>query len=112
MEAAAVSLPQLVSMMLRETLTALLIKEKSAPIKSALVKGEDENPNVDMQRRYATLLLCCGSKEATAGEKDDQLIDLIVLAHHSTICEFLCCSMDCSDGLTICNRSLVPTTVD
>ena len=88
------SLPQLVSMMLRETLTALLIKERSAPIKSALVKGEDENPNVDMQRRYATLLLCCGSKEATAGEKDDQLIDLIVLAHHSTICEFLCCSMD------------------
>ena len=81
-------LPQLVSLILREALTASLIKEKSAPVKSVPVRDEVEKPAVDKQRRYATLLLCCGIKEeGAAGEKDDQLVDLIVLAHHSAICE-------------------------
>lgn len=93
-EAAVASLQHLVSLMLREALTASLIKEKSAPVKTAVLREEAEKPAVDMQRRYATLLLCCGNKEAAAGEKDDQLVDLIVLAHHSTICE-LSCYIDC-----------------
>jgi len=52
MEATAASLRQLVSLMLREALAALLVEEKSTPVKSALVKEEDEKPNIDMQRRY------------------------------------------------------------
>ncbi|KAJ8595557.1 ARM repeat-containing protein [Rhizopogon salebrosus TDB-379] len=85
-ETAVASLRQLVGLVLREALTASLIKEMSAPVKSTPVKDETEKPAVDMQRRYAALLLCCGKKEAAAEEKDDHLVDLIVLAHHSTIC--------------------------
>ncbi|KAG1734519.1 armadillo-type protein [Suillus lakei] len=86
-EAAVALLPQLVIPILREALTASLIKEKSAAIKSAPVREETEKPAPDNQRRYAALLLCCGNKEeAGAGEKDDQLVDLIVLAHHSAVC--------------------------
>ncbi|KAG1731829.1 armadillo-type protein [Suillus paluster] len=85
-EAAVALLPQLVSLILREALTVSLIKEKSSAIKSVPVREEAEKP-VDKQRRYAALLLSCGGKEeAAAGEKDEQLVDLIVLAHHSAIC--------------------------
>ncbi|KAG2121247.1 armadillo-type protein [Suillus clintonianus] len=85
-EAAVALLPQLVILILREAMTASLIKEKSAAVKSAPVREETEKP-VDKQRRYAALLLCCGHKEeAGAGEKDNQLVDLIVLAHHSAVC--------------------------
>lgn len=94
-ETAVASLRQLVGLVLREALTASLIKEMSAPVKSTPVKDETEKPAVDMQRRYAALLLCCGKKEAAAEEKDDHLVDLIVLAHHSTICELSRCSIDC-----------------
>ncbi|KAG1774599.1 armadillo-type protein [Suillus placidus] len=86
-EAAVQLLPRLVIPVLREALTASLIKEKSAAVKSAPVKEETEKPAPDNQRRYAALLLCCGNKEeAGAGERDDQLVDLIVLAHHSAVC--------------------------
>ncbi|KAG2115671.1 armadillo-type protein [Suillus cothurnatus] len=86
-EAAVQSLPQLVIPILREALTASLIKERSAPVKSAPLKEETEKPVPDNRRRYAALLLCCGNKEvAGTGERDGQLVDLIVLAHHSTIC--------------------------
>jgi hypothetical protein len=84
-ENAAASLRQLVSLILREALTATLIKDKS--VNSTPVREEAEKPVVDMQRRYAALILCCGNKEAATGENDDQLVDFIVLAHHSTICE-------------------------
>jgi len=100
-ESAVASLQQLVSLMLREALTASLIKEQSGPGKSALVREEVEKPAVDMQRRYAALLLCCGNKEAAVGEKDDQLVDLIVLAHHSTTCEFSRCSINCREDSTV-----------
>jgi hypothetical protein len=87
-EAAVQSLPQLVIPILREALTASLIKERSAPVKSAPLKEETEKPAPDNRRRYAALLLCCGNKEvAGTGERDDQPVDLIVLAHHSAICE-------------------------
>ncbi|OJA10082.1 hypothetical protein AZE42_06300 [Rhizopogon vesiculosus] len=82
-ENAAASLRQLVSLILREALTATLIKDKS--VNSTPVREEAEKPVVDMQRRYAALILCCGNKEAATGENDDQLVDFIVLAHHSTI---------------------------
>ncbi|KAG1762385.1 armadillo-type protein [Suillus occidentalis] len=53
-----------------------------------LLKEETEKPAPDNRRRYAALLLCCGGnkEEAGAGERDDQLVDLIVLAHHSVVC--------------------------
>lgn len=87
-EAAVQSLPQLVISILREALTASLIKEKSAVVKNASVTEETEQPAPDNQRRCAALILCCGNKgEAGAGERDDQLVDLIVLAHHSAVCE-------------------------
>ncbi|KAG1831619.1 armadillo-type protein [Suillus variegatus] len=86
-EAAVQSLPQLVISILREALTASLIKEKSAVVKNASVTEETEQPAPDNQRRCAALILCCGNKgEAGAGERDDQLVDLIVLAHHSAVC--------------------------
>ncbi|KAG2360727.1 ARM repeat-containing protein [Suillus spraguei] len=86
-EVAVQSLPQLVIQIVRETLTASLIKEKSIAVKSAPVKEETEKPAPDNRRRYAALLLCCGNKEeAGADERDDQLVDLIVLAHHSAVC--------------------------
>ncbi|KAG1861441.1 armadillo-type protein [Suillus tomentosus] len=70
-EAAVQSLPQL----------------KSAVVKNASVTEETEQPAPDNQRRCAALILCCGNKgEAGAGERDDQLVDLIVLAHHSAVC--------------------------
>ncbi|KAG1832884.1 armadillo-type protein [Suillus subalutaceus] len=73
-EAAVQLLPQLVIPILREALTASLIKEKSAAVKSAPVKEETEKPAPDSRRRYAALLLCCGYKEeAGAGERDDRL---------------------------------------
>jgi hypothetical protein len=87
-EAAVQLLPQLVIPILREALTASLIKEKSAAVKSAPAKEEAEKPAPDNRRRYAALLLCCGNKEELgASERDDQLVDLIVLAHHSAVCE-------------------------
>jgi hypothetical protein len=88
-ETAVQSLPQLVIPILREALTASLIKDKSTAVKSAPVKEETEKPAPDNRRRYAALLLCCGGnkEEAGVGERDDQLVDLIVLAHHSVVCE-------------------------
>ncbi|KAG2158689.1 armadillo-type protein [Suillus bovinus] len=87
-EAAVQLLPQLVIPILREALTASLIKEKSAVVKSASVTEETEKPAPDNQRRCAALLLCCSNikDETGAGERDDQLVDLIVLAHHSAVC--------------------------
>ncbi|KIK38679.1 hypothetical protein CY34DRAFT_809070, partial [Suillus luteus UH-Slu-Lm8-n1] len=87
-EAAVQSLPHLVIPILREALTASLIKDKSTAVKSAPVKEETEKPAPDNRRRYAALLLCCGGnkEEAGVGERDDQLVDFIVLAHHSVVC--------------------------
>ena len=95
LEAAVARHPKLVHVLVRESLTAALIRDPLGPAKPAAIaptstSDEREKPPVDKQSRYAALLLCCASLKNARGIddtlRDTLLADLVVLSHHITIC--------------------------
>ncbi|KAH7908270.1 armadillo-type protein [Hygrophoropsis aurantiaca] len=88
-QGAVIRSPALVNQALRESLMISLTRAKVVPTKGTASNEELETPDIDKHRRYATLLLSSVFTGDAPNEdlsvREDLLVKLIVLSHHSTI---------------------------
>ncbi|THH11230.1 hypothetical protein EW146_g8121, partial [Bondarzewia mesenterica] len=81
-------LPKVVNSVVRDALTAHLVRRKGAPSKAQNGLTENEKPSINVQTRLAAFLSTCASFSDEVDEclRDDLLSDLIILGHQPSIC--------------------------
>ena len=88
LESASLIHPQLVSQIVRESLTASLSWEKPAPSKAVIVSEDENEKPIHKQARFAGFLTSVGSigEDVDLAIRENLLAELIILGHHPIIC--------------------------
>jgi Generalcontrol nonderepressible 1 (Gcn1) N-terminal len=89
----AIRSPQLINLIIREALTSFLSREPAPSVKAASGLEEEQQTSSSNQGRLAQLLLhCVAFNDALEiSEKEDILVELIILSHHQLACMFNAC---------------------
>lgn len=91
LELLAILLPKVVNAIVRDALSAYLQRPTPSPAKASNDTVEDSKPLVNKQSRLLAYLSASASfaDEVETAVREELLSDLVIIAHHPKICEFL-----------------------
>lgn len=84
------TLPFLVNRVVRESLTTLLSRDKQKTTNGTATDIEDQALHMRQERLVFLLSACAAfAADAPLADKQSLIAELVILAHHSDICELL-----------------------
>lgn len=83
--------PQLVNRVVRESLTAFLLRIKHSSTKTPIASEEEEESPTHKQARLSAFLFSAAAidEEIDLTVRESAIAELVVLGHHPIICKFL-----------------------